>query len=340
MASEEPRDLEQIVRDGLITLVFGFGYRAGILDSFIKTQQPCSAEELAKQAGMKVRYIEEWLSCLAAAGIVRVHDDDRFSLPYDEAKLRLQGHIAGAIPVLCDSIPELEKVIKTDGPRGYSYRAPYLKFVQGLTAIENWVKISLEPVLQLKPGNQFTLLDLGCGYGWNACRVGQLYPESSVIGVDMDQISIDRAMEEQKSRGVKNVQFICTVGGHLPSDWTDKFDFVVMKQVMHNAPSVDDIMKEVKRVLNPDGFAAAWDPPVSSYSNEQANNKHAQLCFPFSVFSCLPMSLSDLSGVGEGLGDGWGYQRKKEKIEEHGFRVVQCGDVDVNTVQERIVFKK
>ena len=51
MASDhdEPRDLEQIVR------VFGFGYRAGISDSFIKTQQPCSAEELAKQAGMKVR---------------------------------------------------------------------------------------------------------------------------------------------------------------------------------------------------------------------------------------------------------------------------------------------
>ena len=57
MASDhdEPRDLEQIVRDGLSTLVFGFGYRAGILDSFIKTQQPCSAEELAKQTGMKVR---------------------------------------------------------------------------------------------------------------------------------------------------------------------------------------------------------------------------------------------------------------------------------------------
>ena len=55
---------------------------------------------------------------MVAAGIVRVHDDDRFSLPYDEAKLMLQGHIAGVIPVLCDSIPELEKVIKTDGPRG------------------------------------------------------------------------------------------------------------------------------------------------------------------------------------------------------------------------------
>ena len=51
MASLEPRVLSQIVRDGLGTLVFGFGYRAGILDRFIQTRQPCSAEELAKQAG-------------------------------------------------------------------------------------------------------------------------------------------------------------------------------------------------------------------------------------------------------------------------------------------------
>ena len=152
----------------------------------------------------------------------------------------------------------------------------------------------------------------------------------------MDQISIDRAREV----GVKNVQFICTVGGHLPSDWTDKFDFVVINQVMHNAPGVDDIMKEVKRVLKPDGFAAALDAPVPSYPKEQANNKEAQKFLSVSLFSCLPMSLSDPAGVGEGLGDGWGYQRKKEKIEEHGFRVIQCGDVDVNTVQERIVFKK
>ena len=43
---------------------------------------------------------------------------------------------------------------------------------------------------------------------------------------------------------------------------------------------------------------------------------------------------------GEGLGIGWGYERKKQKIEEHGFRVIQVGDKDVNTIQEGIVFHK
>lgn len=45
-------------------------------------------------------------------------------------------------------------------------------------------------------------------------------------------------------------------------------------------------------------------------------------------------------GPSEGLGVGWGYERRKQKIEEHGFRVVQVGDKDIETIQESIVFQK
>ena len=55
---------------------------------------------------------------MAAARILRVHGDDKCSLPYDEAKLWFQGYHAGVIPVLCDSIPDLDEIIKIDGPRG------------------------------------------------------------------------------------------------------------------------------------------------------------------------------------------------------------------------------
>jgi hypothetical protein len=64
------------------------------------------------------RYIQEWLSSLAAAGIVKVHDGNRFSLPYEESLLRAQGHAATAFPVLSENISLLEKAIRVDGPRG------------------------------------------------------------------------------------------------------------------------------------------------------------------------------------------------------------------------------
>ncbi|XP_061167468.1 uncharacterized protein LOC133176360 [Saccostrea echinata] len=340
-SSTGARDLEQIVRDGLSTLVFGFGYKVGIVDHFIKIKQPCTAEELSQQAGMKIRYIQEWLGCLAAAGIVQVHDDGRYSLPYEEKVLREQGRNASALPILCEAMPLLEKAVPEDGPRGYPYTAPFLKFVDAFRtpeAVQNWTQNSLRPVLEMKPGNEFTLLDLGCGYGAHARKIAHLYPQSNVYGVDMDQKSIDRANSELNKEGLKNVQFVCTIGGQLPSDWTEKFDFVVINDVLHDAPGVDDLLAEVKRVLRSDGYAAAFDPPISSYHKNQANDKKSQLFLPFSLFSCLPMSLSGPTGEGHGVG--WGYERRKETIEQHEFHVIKVGDSDINTIQERIVFQK
>lgn len=189
-------------------------------------------------------------------------------------------------------------------------------------------------------GDQFTLLDLGCGRGKHAIRIAKLYPTSSVYGVDMDQPSIDQANVERHAEGVKNVNFSCTMGENLPTDWTEKFDFVVINQVLHVAPGVDALLSEVKRVLKFGGIGAAYDPPVSSCFKNQANDKIAQQELPFGFFLCLPMSLSGPSSTDVGLGEGWGYERRKAKIEEHGFRVIPCGDIDINAVQERIVFKK
>lgn len=49
------RDLDKLVKDGLSALVFGVGYKVGIIDHFIKIKQPCTAQELAQQTGMKQR---------------------------------------------------------------------------------------------------------------------------------------------------------------------------------------------------------------------------------------------------------------------------------------------
>lgn len=53
-SSTNARDLKQIVRDGLSTLVFAFGHKTGIVNAFIEIQQPCSAEELSQKAGKKL----------------------------------------------------------------------------------------------------------------------------------------------------------------------------------------------------------------------------------------------------------------------------------------------
>lgn len=182
------------------------------------------------------------------------------------------------------------------------------------------------------------MLDLGCGSGRITRHLATMYPKCSIHGVDVDQGSIDRAKRELISSGLTNVQYSCIDGGKLPREWTENFDFVFLISVLHDACDVDAILDEVKRVLKHDGYCAATDPGVSSNTKDLIDDSIAMFQMPFSLFSCLPRSLMESSSVGYGVG--WGYQRKKTAIENHGFHVVQVGDIDVNTVQERVVFTK
>lgn len=187
-------------------------------------------------------------------------------------------------------------------------------------------------------GDDFTLLDLGCGFGKQSREIASLYPKSAIFGVDTDQQSIDYAKTEISKNGPNNIEYLCINGGNLPENWSEKFDFIIMFDVLHDSNDVDDILKETKRVLKQDGYAAAYDPPVSSYHKNLVENSVAQFYLPFSLFHCLPVS--SMGSSGEGLGIGWGYERRKQKIEEHGFQVIQVGRKNVNTIQEGIVFQK
>ncbi|XP_048758847.2 uncharacterized protein LOC125668593 [Ostrea edulis] len=334
------RDLKQVVRDGMSTVLFCFGYKTGIVDAFIEIQQPCTAEELSQKSGKKLRYLQEWLSGMIGAGIVKLHEGEKYSLPYEESVLRQWGHVSTVLPVLFELFPKLESVMSMDGPKGYGYYKPILQWLDTYRSTEFlkvWNQSLLIPVLELKQEKDFTLLDIGCGYGKHTMEVAKLYPSCTIYGIDTDQVSIDQAKEALSQGGPQNIQYSCMNAAELPPDWTDKFDFVIMNDVLHDAHGVDDILKEFKRVLKPDGYGAVFDPPVSSYPEKQANDKTAQFFMPLSLFSCLPVSSL---GDGNGLGIGWGYESRKEKIEEHGFKLIKSGDNDIDTVQEGIVFHK
>lgn len=339
-SSDEKRELVKIVCDGFSSLVFAFGYKTGIVKSFIEIEQPCTAEELSEKSGKKLRYIQEWLGCMVATGIVTITDDEKYSLPYNDNEIEMFGHISTAIPILSEIFPKLDKVAAIHGPNGFGFNEPYKHWCNTPCSpefLQEWKEDFLVPVMNLKPGNAFMILDIGCGFGQMSREVAKLYPHSKVYAIDMDQVSIDNAREELTKDGPKNIEFICMRGGQLPEEWEEKFDFVIIADVLHDSFEVDAILEEIKRVLNPDGFVVASDPAVSSFHKNLINDTEAQLRLAMSFFTCLPASYMNSE---EGLGVGWGYERRKEKIEKHGFRVVQVGDKDIETIQERIVFQK
>lgn len=65
-----------------------------------------------------LRYIQEWLNSMVAAGIVTSHAEDRYSLDYPESGLKMHGHGATVLPILSAMLPKLEAVLPSKGPKG------------------------------------------------------------------------------------------------------------------------------------------------------------------------------------------------------------------------------
>jgi len=50
-------------------------------------------------------------------------------------------------------------------------------------------------------------MDFGCGCGRSTVSMAKGFPNATIIGYDMDQVSIDRANANKGT--TKNVQFVC-----------------------------------------------------------------------------------------------------------------------------------
>jgi SAM-dependent methyltransferase len=103
----------------------------------------------------------------------------------------------------------------------------------------------------IKPGE--VVIDLGSGAGIDAFlsakRVGE---KGSVIGVDMTHEMLEKARNNAKKAGFKNVEFRLGEIEHLPvADNTA--DLVISNCVINLVPDKLKVFKEVLRVLKPGG---------------------------------------------------------------------------------------
>jgi SAM-dependent methyltransferase len=103
------------------------------------------------------------------------------------------------------------------------------------------------------------VLDLGCGVGGAAFLLAEQHGASSVLGVDIEAVSIGQAVEEAASRGLADrVRFQTVEPGPLPLP-SDAFDAVFNKDVICHVPDKAALFAEIFRVLKPGGVLAFGD---------------------------------------------------------------------------------
>jgi len=102
-------------------------------------------------------------------------------------------------------------------------------------------------------------LDIGCGCGGAAIHLIKKYGAKSVIGLDIEPLVIKKAEELAAKHDLSSfADFRCVNPG--PLDIQDEsVDIVFSKEVFLHFPNKEDLLKDIYRVLKPNGMIVASD---------------------------------------------------------------------------------
>jgi SAM-dependent methyltransferase len=284
-----------------------------------------TAAEIAEGAGLDLRYVEEILAGLAAAGVVDYQPSTRvFHLPpehalfiADETSPYFMGGFLDILPAALAQVDGVAGASLHGG--GVPFDAFGLRFVTGLDRgnspsqrvflTSRWLPAVPGVVERLEEGGRAA--DVGCGSGTAAILMAERFPKSEVIGFEISAGSLELARE--RSSHLTNLSFVECAAEEIPID--PPFDLITTFDVIHDLTTPLDGMRRIRAALAAHGVYLMMEPDAGSRIEDNLNPRGAML-YGISLLHCMTQSLAD---GGAGLGAAWGRERAEELAGEAGF---------------------
>ncbi|MCB1136167.1 MAG: class I SAM-dependent methyltransferase [Chlamydiia bacterium] len=103
------------------------------------------------------------------------------------------------------------------------------------------------------------ILDCGCGDGAVTCELARWVEPGTVVGIDVESASIERAQAYARAHDVGNVSFETGSVLEIPFD-SHSFDLVFCNGVLCQMAHPELALIEMQRVTHPRGIVAAREP--------------------------------------------------------------------------------
>jgi SAM-dependent methyltransferase len=278
---------------------------------------PLDAPTLAERTGTDERYAREWLEQQAVYGILAVDDADaeasarRFALPPAHAEALTDpdsldyvaplGRFAASIGA---QLAPLLEAYRNGGGVAWADLGDDARDAQG-DINRPWFLQRLGPALAgvptlhevlSRPGAR--VADVGSGHGWSSIAIAIAYPLARVEGFDVDAASVVAARRHAEEAGVaERVRFRHVGGEGLAQDAV--FDAAFVFEALHDMPFPVDVLTAIRRAVRPGGEVVIMDEAVAPEFAPDGDEVE-RMMYGYSIFVCLPDSLSAPGSVGTG----------------------------------------
>ena len=316
----------------LTTAVLGaLGDKLGLFKD-LHVQGPASSAELARRAGVQERYAREWLRAMASAGYL-TYDlaSHRFALPPEHAPVLAQEtgpvFFGGTWEMLMGMLRPIDKlaqafkegggVAQTDYPDATYHGMD--RFTAGWfenLLVQEW--LPAVPAVKAALDRGIDVADVGCGRGRAVIKFAQAFPKARVVGYDIYQPNIDRAIANAQAAGLAaRVKFErLDASKAIPG----QYDLITTFDVIHDAVDPRGLLRTIRQALRPHGTYLCLDVNCSD-KLEENTGRLASLFYGFSLVYCMTTSLAN---GGEGLGTcGLPESKLRELALSAGFSSVQ-----------------
>jgi 2-polyprenyl-3-methyl-5-hydroxy-6-metoxy-1,4-benzoquinol methylase len=305
---------------------------------------PLTPAELAQRTDVAERYVREWLNAQAAGGYVEYDaDTGRYTLPPEHAVALtdpdspafLPGFFQIALGTVSDS-PRIVDAARSGAGVGWHehthdvFEGCERFFRPGYHAnlISAWLPALHGVVGKLEAGAR--VADVGCGHGASTILMAQAFPESTFVGSDYHEDSIETARKRAEEAGVADrVWFeVAPAGAYTGKD----YDLVTTFDCLHDMGDPVGAARHVLETLAPDGTWMIVEPNAGDRVEDNLNPV-GRAYYGFSTFLCTPASLSQ--DVGLALGAQAGEARIRDVVTAGGLtRFRRAAETPFNLVFE------
>jgi SAM-dependent methyltransferase len=289
---------------------------------------PATAAELAERTRTNPRLVAEWLAAQAASGYVTYHpDNERFSLSPEQAFALAHEdgpmYLPGAFQVMVAAVKDEPKVTQAfatgtgvpwhaHDPDLFAGTERFFRPGYAANLVSSWIPALDGVHAKLDAGAQ--VADVGCGHGASTILMAQAWPNSTFVGFDYHQPSIQRAREAAAKAGVaERCRFeVAPASAYQGAG----YDLVAIFDALHDMGDPVGAAAHIRQSLAPDGTFLLVEPYAGDRLEDNCN-PIGRAFYAASTLLCVPHALSE--EVGLALGAQAGEQRLREVVTAAGF---------------------